>query len=158
MGRGRFVLAGNRAWGGVTLGIPVEILLCRSYDLTCFGCPTDTQEQPLASKAEEETPQLTWRKGEKQVARQLLGTLPSTEINNEKHAPYLIYLLGANRVARVLWISSTLCLRTTHNPRQQFEVRPRNQRTGNDQLWGCQNALGFCSPPRRTPGRFCAIG
>jgi hypothetical protein len=80
-------LAGNRAWGGVTLGIPVEILLCRSNHLTRFGRPTDTQKQPLASKAEEETPQLTWRKGEKQVARQLLGTLPSTEIKTRSMRP-----------------------------------------------------------------------
>jgi hypothetical protein len=80
-------LAGNRAWGGVTLGIPVEILLCRSNHLTRFGRPTDTQKQPLASKAEEETPQLTWRKGEKQVARQLLETLPSTEIKTRSMRP-----------------------------------------------------------------------
>jgi hypothetical protein len=67
--------------------VPVEILLCRSNDLTRFGRPTDTQKQPLASKAEEETPQLTWRKGEKQVARQLLDTLPSTEIKTRNVRP-----------------------------------------------------------------------
>jgi hypothetical protein len=92
---------GNRAWGGVTLGIPVGILLCRSNDLTRFGHPTDTQEQPLASKAERKLRNSHGERRETSRASAASYT-PEHRNQNEKHAFFLTYLLRTNRVSRAL--------------------------------------------------------